>query len=573
MSCPQALIVVQAFPPLLKNAGGVAKRYITLCRALIDDLGWKVTILTPVDVTVSGEADVDRWLADGSLVHKAARGVRLKSVDGTVVVLDLFSFVNTAHLLSGLCLDQQKLREEGRISFGSSARGTTSYSVVFLDDLPWRLSLLLLARAAGVPTVMTSHTDGSKLKSYKSYPALKLIWQVQMRCAHLASVHASVSRVFGEQMRDEYSVPVNAIWPPILWAKEFKREPADVAEEAAAQRQAWLDALRQQGMVEPPTAILLFAGRWSSEKRIHLLLDVVPEGAALVIVGDGTAGYAQEITSAGATRPHVLALRKMLNGSELRLAYAAADLFCSASAFETLGNTLIEAWCSGTPCAVQPAQGHLEFVEDGVNSWFVDYDAPIEAKATLTRIVSGGLGADALARRLPKLVSTGTRFRNSDFAREFEQAVIRPALEERQRQRARGTLTDWAIRLLALAVWWWTWWLLRVGNRTLYAFSKEPTFEILGKLGGAVEVTGPKRARLSDAVNKLRSVLPILRPSKAAAGTTSASSGDEADSETPAKQARRRATIQDTDYESHFEGVHGSPWIDKLPRIRRSTAS
>ena len=121
-------------------------------------------------------------------------------------------------------------------------------------------------------------------------------------------------------------------------------------------------------------------------------------------------------------------------------------------------------------------------------------------------------------------------------------------------------------------VWWCTWWLLRVGNRTLYALSKEPTFEILGGLGGAVEVKGPKRARLSDAVNKLRSVLPLLRPK--AAGATSASSGDEADSETPAKQPRRRATIQDTDYESHFEGVHGNPWIEKLPSIRRhSTAS
>lgn len=120
-------------------------------------------------------------------------------------------------------------------------------------------------------------------------------------------------------------------------------------------------------MPRPPTAILLFAGRWSDEKRIHLLLDVVPDGAALVIVGDGTSDYAREIAEAGppANRPHVLPLRKMLNGGELRLAYAAADLFCSASNFETLGNTLIEAWCSGTPCAVQPEQGHKEFVRDG----------------------------------------------------------------------------------------------------------------------------------------------------------------------------------------------------------------
>ena len=30
----RALLVVQAFPPLLKNAGGVAKRYLTLCSPL-----------------------------------------------------------------------------------------------------------------------------------------------------------------------------------------------------------------------------------------------------------------------------------------------------------------------------------------------------------------------------------------------------------------------------------------------------------------------------------------------------------------------------------------------------------
>ena len=79
-------------------------------------------------------------------------------------------------------------------------------------------------------------------------------------------------------------------------------------------------------------------------------------------------------------RNNVLPLRKMLNARELRLAYAASDLFVTASNFETLGFTVIESWCSGTPVAIQPAQGHLEFVKDGVNSWFVDYDDAAEAK-------------------------------------------------------------------------------------------------------------------------------------------------------------------------------------------------
>jgi hypothetical protein len=47
------LLVVQAFPPLLKNAGGVAKRYLTLCRAMIDGLGWTVTIMVGLFVFFS----------------------------------------------------------------------------------------------------------------------------------------------------------------------------------------------------------------------------------------------------------------------------------------------------------------------------------------------------------------------------------------------------------------------------------------------------------------------------------------------------------------------------------------
>ena len=71
---PRALVCAQAFPPLLKQAGdlgfcphlpdalcqagGVAKDYLALCRALIDGLGWEVTLFSPVNIRESGEEDV-----------------------------------------------------------------------------------------------------------------------------------------------------------------------------------------------------------------------------------------------------------------------------------------------------------------------------------------------------------------------------------------------------------------------------------------------------------------------------------------------------------------------------------
>lgn len=51
---PRALVCAQAFPPLLKQAGGVAKDYLALCRALIDGLGWHVTLFSPVNIRDSG---------------------------------------------------------------------------------------------------------------------------------------------------------------------------------------------------------------------------------------------------------------------------------------------------------------------------------------------------------------------------------------------------------------------------------------------------------------------------------------------------------------------------------------
>ena len=43
----------------VSKAGGVAKDYLALCRALIDGLDWQVTLLSPVSIGESGEADVE----------------------------------------------------------------------------------------------------------------------------------------------------------------------------------------------------------------------------------------------------------------------------------------------------------------------------------------------------------------------------------------------------------------------------------------------------------------------------------------------------------------------------------
>lgn len=456
----RVLLCVQAFPPLAKNAGGVAKRYLSLCRALIDGLGYEVLLLTPVAVEASGEPEVDSWLATGFLRHLKAGGVQVETVDGKAMFLDVFSLRNTRLLVR--------------------AAWCSSCDIMIMDDVPFRMAALLLARSLGVPTVTTSHTDGTRLKSYRGCSA-KCVWRLHMASTHMATIHASVSRVFADIMRSKYWVPVQAIWPPILWSGVFRRPLEDFRERAAAQRAQWIGLLGFE-----PNAILLSVSRWSHEKRIHLLPDALPDGCALVIVGDSTSEYADTVEAIKS--PGVLPLRKMLNGEELRVAYAAADLLVSASDFETLGNVVIEAWCAGTPVAVQPAQGHLEFVEDGKNSYFVDFDNPSSAKRRLGNII--GAGANQTVQ--PALDQLGERLRNQDFPREVHEALIEPALAAGAswQRCCRRWLVEPIIRNLCFLAWIFIWLILAPVTRLLYLLSREPRFRFLPRAGAAVEPGG-----------------------------------------------------------------------------------
>lgn len=452
-----ALVVAQAFPPLLKNAGGVAKRYLALCSALIDGLGWRVTLVTPVDVTASGEKDVDRWLQSGSLTHVPVRALKVTTDDGEACTLDILSLRN-------MC------------TFLSLMRGKCD--ACFTDDIPFRLVAFLLARGMGVPTVTTTHTDATRLKSYKGC-AMKLAWRMHVGSAHYATVHASVSRVFADIMHSSYRVPVQAVWPPMLWSDTFRRPPCEYAERAATLRASWLSQLGVE-----PRAVLLYAGRWSAEKRIHLLVEALPETCALVLVGDSTSDYADHVE--GLRGPNVLPLRRTLHAEELRCAYAAADLFVSASDFETLGNVVVESFCAGTPVAVQPAQGHLEFVEDGKNSYFVDFGDAEAARKRLRAIVDAGVRTGIE----PALTDLGTRLRTLDFPRELEAALVAPALgatKARRRSCCRRALVEPALRSYYLTVWLilWTW--VGIFTRIFYLLSCRPRFRYLPKAGGCVE--------------------------------------------------------------------------------------
>ena len=147
--------------------------------------------------------------------------------------------------------------------------------------------------------------------------------------------------------------------------------------------------------------LILFAGRWLSEKRIDRLAATLPPTAALVIIGDGPLPLPTTLHSPST---NVFVHRGFLPNEKVYSIFQCVEWIANASDFETFGNTSYEGNSVGTPCILQPAGGHLsqvrsththvhnlhhinianppprrrssQIVNDGTNGFYVDFDRP-----------------------------------------------------------------------------------------------------------------------------------------------------------------------------------------------------
>lgn len=379
-------LIVQCFPPLIRGAGGVAKRYYRLCKCLIEEYKYKVTLVTPVDIR-NTYADVDQWISTGSLTFVPVPGFLFDAKsDGVVLGCNVFS----THTIAAI------------------ARVLMRTDAVFMDDIFPRQWLTLLCTAMNVPCIATSHTDFSKTAHIKAN--LFLDWMLtRLNCCFTPNIlHATTTRVYAQQRG------IAHVWPPMLWSEDFKR--AYPHSDIAATRRRWTSA---NAAVE---GICLYAGRISSEKRIELLVKAVPSHLMLVIVGDcGTDdAYLRRILAMASSR-NLCFERGFVDSATLALYYQSCDMFLSASNFETCGNSIIEALTCGAVVAVQPEQGHLEVVRDCKNGFFINYDNSPEAMRGLTH---------AFARRtnLPELARTRAMLRDANFGKCMHHNLLDKAL-------------------------------------------------------------------------------------------------------------------------------------------------
>jgi glycosyltransferase involved in cell wall biosynthesis len=145
---------------------------------------------------------------------------------------------------------------------------------------------------------------------------------------------------------------------------------------------------------------LLYVGRVSREKNIKTLMDAfqftrsTTPNLDLVVVGDGPELADLRRSQVGGN----VCFTGVLQGEELAIAYASADLFVFPSASDTFGNVVLEAHASGLPAIVSTQGGPAEIVARNGSGLVVDVRTPAPLCAGIRELVWDGERRAAMGR-------------------------------------------------------------------------------------------------------------------------------------------------------------------------------
>ncbi|HEX6104290.1 MAG TPA: glycosyltransferase family 1 protein [Gemmatimonadales bacterium] len=244
------------------------------------------------------------------------------------------------------------------------------------------------AIAAGLPAVSSYHTDFGRYTEAYGTP-----WLRGAVTGYLGRFHRRSRRVYTPSAFSRRDLLRLGIRDAEVWGRGVDAELFHPGRRSPELRAAL-------GMGSRFT--FLYVGRLAAEKGITRVLEafriasgIVPRGVIhLVVAGTGP----REAELRAAAPPDVTFLGVLDRRSRLPDLYANCDAFVFASATETLGLVVLEAFASGLPVVAVPAGGVADHLRHGENGLAVpDGDTGAMAQAMISLA-----GDYALARRLAR---------------------------------------------------------------------------------------------------------------------------------------------------------------------------
>ncbi|MGZ4407359.1 MAG: glycosyltransferase family 4 protein [Gaiellaceae bacterium] len=236
------------------------------------------------------------------------------------------------------------------------------------------------------------------------------------------------------------------------------------ADETRARRGTEVEALRRR-LGLGPGPVVLFLGRISPEKGLHVLVEAMPRllervpDAQVVFCGafgglrsplpsrerrelagqprEWRAYYPQQLQRLAAPYGRHVLFPGPITPAERPLMYALADVYVQPSQFEAFGLPVAEAMASGLPVVGSDAGGIPEQIENGATGYLVPYGDSAALADALTRVLCDPSLGVALGRAGRERVR---RLATWDLAAEELAAVFRELLEPR-RMTARSRAT------------------------------------------------------------------------------------------------------------------------------------